>query len=113
MIKGPKDILILILALGALGLSIVFLPWSELNFTGNFPDWISSVTSYFGVNKIFAALGANKDLMGLVKSSDAQHNLGDYAYSLFLFGVITASAIAIVLVGKEDNAEKTVLEVKK
>ena len=113
MIKGPKDVLILILALGALGVSLVFLPWSELNFTGDFPNWISAVTNYFGVDKRFADLATNKDLMDLVKASDAQHNLGDYAYSLFLFGVITASAIAIILVGKEDNAEKTVLEVKK
>jgi hypothetical protein len=89
------------------------MPWAELNFTGNFPDWINSVTSFFGVDKFFNALGANSDLMGVLKSSDIQNNLGDYAYSLFLFGAVTASAIAFVLVGREDDTEKTVLEVKK
>ena len=51
--------------------------------------------------------------MSLVKLSDAKYNLGEYAYSLFLFAAITASAIAFVLVGREEDTEKTVLQVKK
>ncbi len=113
MIKGPKDILILLLGLFALGTVLIFLPWSELNFTGNFPDWLSAVTTHFGINKFFTDLANNNKLMCLVKASNAQYNLGDYAYSLFLFSAITASAIALVLVGKEDESEKTVLNVKK
>lgn len=113
MIKGVKDIIILALALCTLVIAAVFMPWSELNFTGDFPNWISALTSALGINKVFAQLGTNPALMKLVKLSDAQYNLGDYAYALFLFCAVTASAIAIVLIGKEENTEKTVLEVKK
>ncbi len=113
MIKGPKDILILLLAVICLTVSIVFMPWSELNFTGHFPDWLSGVMNYFGVNKFFADLAQHNHLMDFLKSNNAQNNLGDYAYSLFLFLAVTASAVAIVLIGKEDNSEKTVLEAKK
>jgi len=113
LLQSPQDILVLILALITLSLAFVFLPWAELNFTGDFPDWISSVTNLLGVNKLFNYLGSNSELMSLVKASDAKNNLGDYAYSLFLFAAITASAIAFVLVGREENTEKTVLQVKK
>ncbi len=89
------------------------MPWSELNFTGNFPGWLSGVMGHFGVNKFFADLATHNKLMELVTPKDVQTNLGDYAYSLFLFVAMTASAIAIVLIGKEDDSEKTVLEAKK
>ncbi len=113
MIRDLKDILSFLLALGALGISLVFLPWAELNFTGDFPNWISAVTNYFNVNHIFNTMGSIKDWLGLFKPAHDQYNMGDYAYSLFLFAVITASAIAIILIGSEENMEKTVLEVKK
>lgn len=113
MIKGPKDILILILAAMCLVVSLVFLPWSELNFTGNFPDWLSGVMDHFGINHRFTELAANKTLMDVVTAKDVQNHLGDYAYSLFLFIAMTAAAVAIVLIGKEDNSEKTVLQAKK
>jgi hypothetical protein len=113
MLKGPKDILILILAALCLGVSLVFMPWCELNFTGNFPDWLNGVTSHFGIDKFFAGLSAHNKLMEIIKSCHAPSNLGDYAYSLFLFGAMTVAAVAIILIGKEENSEKTVLEAKK
>jgi hypothetical protein len=51
--------------------------------------------------------------MEFIKSDHAPDNLSDYAYALFLFLAMTAAAIAIVLIGKEDNSEKTVLQAKK
>ena len=113
MIKGPKDILILILAALCFGVSLIFLPWAELNFTGNFPTWLSGIMNQLGVNTFFAGLAQHNQLMEILKSNHASGNWGDYAYSLFLFLAITASAIAIVLIGKEDNSEKTLLEAKK
>jgi hypothetical protein len=113
VIKGPKDILILILAAMTLIVSLIFLPWSELGFNGNFPNWLSGVMKHIGVADFFNSLAHHNKLMDMIKSDHAPDNLGDYAYALFLFLAMTAAAIAIILIGKEDNSEKTVLQVKK
>lgn len=117
MIKGPKDILILLLAITTLVISLVFLPWSELGFNGNFPNWLTDLMQHIGVAGFieakFNALANHQGLMQVIKSDHAPDNLSDYAYALFLFLAMSAAAIAIILIGKEDNAEKTVLEAKK
>ncbi len=93
--------------------SLIFLPWSELSFTGNFPSWLAGVMHYTGIAKFFAGLANSEKLMQIIKLDHAPDKLGDYAYALFLFVAMTAAAIAIILIGKEDNSEKTVLEIKK
>jgi hypothetical protein len=117
VIKGLKDILILILAAMTLIVSLIFLPWSELGFNGNFPGWLSSIMQHLGVAGFveakFNGLAQHPQLMEAIRSDHAPDNLNDYAYALFLFLAMTAAAIAIVLIGKEDNSEKTVLQAKK
>lgn len=117
MIKGPKDILIIILALATLTVAAIFLPWSELGFNGNFPDWLKDLLQHLGIADLvinnFNSLAQHKQLMGIIKSDHAVDKMGDYAYALFLFLAMSAASIAIILVGKEENAEKTVLEAKK
>ena len=113
MIKGVKDIVILLLAVMCLAVSLIFLPWSELGFNGNFPNWLSGIMDFVGISGFFNSLGHHDKLMAMVKSDHATDNINDYAYALFLFLAMTAAAIAIILIGKEDNSEKTVLQPKK
>jgi hypothetical protein len=117
MIKGPKDILIVLLAAATLIVGLIFLPWSELGFSGKFPDWLNDLMQHLGIANFvistFNSLAQHQQLMDFIKSDHAADNIGDYAYAFFLFFAMSAAAIAIILVGKEDNTEKTVLEAKK
>ena len=117
MIKSPKDILILLLSAVTLIVALIFLPWSELGFNGNFPGWLTEVMQHLGiagfVEAKFNALAQHPQLMSIVKRDHTMDNVNDYAYALFLFLAMCAGAIAVILIGKEDNTEKTVLEAKK
>jgi len=93
--------------------SIVLLPWSELGFNGNFPDWLSWAMTPLGVASLFKDIPWGQSIESFLKAQGAKANFGDYAYSLFMCVAITVAAVAIVLVGKEDAEEKTVLPIKK
>jgi len=116
VIKGPKDILIVLLALTCLGVSLVMQPWAELGFTGNFPAWLAWAMDPLGVAKWFTQLGDTKlakDIYNFLIAHQAPGHFGDYAYALFLFAAMIVAAVAIVLIGREDAEEKTILPVKK
>lgn len=116
MIKSGKDIVIIVLAALALGISLLLQPWAELGFSGNFPAWLAWAMDALGVSKFFHELGASqmaKDIQEYLASQGAQANFGDYAYCLFLFAALILAAIAIVLIGREDAEEKTLLPSKK
>jgi hypothetical protein len=117
VIKGPKDILVLILGVTTLVVGFVFMPWSELGFNGNFPSWLNDLMQHLGIAKLvtanFNSLAQHQPLMDMIRSDHASDNMGDYAYALFLFLAISAASLAIILIGREENTEKTVLEAKK
>jgi hypothetical protein len=108
-----KSILIPVLAALCLLVSIVLQPWSELGFNGNFPNWLSWAMTPLGVASMFKDIPWGQPIETFLKAQGAKANFGDYAYSLFMCMAMTAAAIAIVLVGKEDAEEKTVLPLKK
>jgi hypothetical protein len=108
-----KVISIVILAAACFLVSIIFMPWSELNFTGNFPTWLAWATGPLGVTAFFHSIPGGDSLTDFLKTQGAQKNFGDYAYVLFMGLAMVASAIAIVIIGREDAEEKTVLPVKK
>jgi hypothetical protein len=116
VIKGPKDIVIILLALICIGVSIMMQPWAELGFSGNFPAWLSCIAQPTGVSELFTNLGKSNfahDIQQYLSDQGAKANFGDYAYVLFMFVAMIVAAIAIVLIGVEDAEEKTVLPVKK
>jgi len=110
---GVKFIVIFILAAACLAVSIVLMPWAELNFTGDFPTWLAWAMDPLGVASFFHSLPWGTPLTDFLTAQGAKGNFGDYAYALFMALAMVASAIAIVIVGKEDAEEKTVLPVKK
>jgi len=128
-----KGIIICILALFTLGLSLVFQPWAELGFCLDPKD--ITTASLLGP-PLHALADAYSGLKGLGLKMQAQtvdqlteeaHEngvkpdpewrnpvlSGDYAYVYFMSFALVAAAIAIILIGREDAEEKTVLPVKK
>jgi hypothetical protein len=101
------------MALAVLVLSVVFLVWSELGLNGNFPPWLAWALNPLGISKIYSDLPWAKPLQDYLIAQGARSNFGDYAYCLFMGLAITIAAIAIVMIGREDAEEKTVLPVKK
>lgn len=116
VIKGPKDIVIVMLALSCVAVSLIMQPWAELGFTGNFPAWLSGIAEHTGLAEYFNQLGKSDfahDIQAYLSGQGAKSNLGDYAYALFMFVALIVASIAIVLIGLEDAEEKTVLPIKK
>lgn len=112
---SPKGLLILVLAVACLGLTVL-MAWSELNFQGTFPAWINWLMQPLGVSKMFDSLRPIGDQIGAFltdRGAGGEKVQGTYAWALFMFGAMCASAIAIILIGREEAEEKTVLPVKK
>ena len=116
-LKSIKDLTLLALALICLLVSLILQPWAELGFTGKFPPWLAWAMDPLHIAKIFTWLGETtiaKNIHAYLTAQGAvANNFGDYAYALFLFVALIAGAVAIVLIGREDAEEKTVLPVKK
>lgn len=116
MIKGGKDILIIVLAAITLIISLVMQPWAELGLKGDFPAWLSWLAGPLKLDKFFNELGNTefaKSIQQFLSQQGAQANFGDYAYSLFLFAALIVAAIAIILIGREEAEEKLLLPLKK
>jgi hypothetical protein len=123
-ILSPKGIILLAFA-GAVVAVSVLMAWSELGFTGTTPDWLTDLTSRIGLhgaiagffNSITPSLGEDltKYLQGKGVSVNPKStaSLGDYGYILFMGVALTIAGIAIMIIGREDAEEKTVLPVKK
>lgn len=117
---------IVILGLGAvvLGMSLL-MAWSELGFTGVFPDWLNDLMTRLHLKDITAGLfdtlqkGLGADITkflsgaGVSVNPNSTASLGDYGYAIFMTIALTAAGIAIMVIGREDAEEKTVLPVKK
>jgi hypothetical protein len=110
---GLKFIVIPILAVAALLVSVILMPWSELNFTGDFPTWLAWAMGPLGVAAFFHSIPWGDQLKDFLLAQGAKTHFGDYAYALFMGLAMVAAAIAIVIVGREEAEEKTVLPVKK
>ncbi len=113
MTKDIKDLLIFILAILCFSISIVMLPWSELGFNGQFPPWLAWALDPIGIAKLFDSIPGGKAIVELLTHRGATDNFGAYAWALFMFAALIVAAIAIVLIGREDAEEKTVLPIKK
>jgi heme exporter protein D len=107
-----KIVSTVILATSCLLISVVLLPWAELGFSGKFPDWLNwAMTPH--VTDFFYCIPGKEEFTKFLQNQGARANFGDYAYSLFMCLAITIAAVAIVIVGREDAEEKTVLPIKK
>lgn len=117
MIKAiltPKGIAILVLAAVCVSASVL-MAWSELGYTGKFPEWIAWLMQPLGISAQFNQLsdGPGKELTEFLTKAGAKSNFGDYGYALFMFVAMCAAAIAIMIIGREDSEEKTVIPAKK
>lgn len=123
-ILSPKGIILLAFA-GAVVAVSVLMAWSELGFAGTLPDWLADLTSRIGLhgaisgffNSLTPGLGADltKYLQdkGVSVNPKSTASLGDYGYILFMGVALVVAGIGIMIIGKEDAEEKTVLPVKK
>jgi hypothetical protein len=111
-------------AIGAIGVLVfagvciilaLVLPWAEIGL----PATASAATFEFGPWNV--SLGPLVDLCksisstagGLLKAGQNDPNFNFYVYSCFLGLAMTAAAIGLHLVGREESEEKTILPVKK
>lgn len=92
-----NKILMALFALGCLALT-VFMPWSELGLPAQF----------LGID-----LAPLKGFMNSLPGAKEPVTSSYYVYSLFLGLALTAAAIAINAIGREDSEEVTVLPIKK
>ena len=123
-ILSPKGIILLAFAAVIVSVSVL-MAWSELGFTGTLPDWLTDLTTRLGLYKpisdFFNSLtpGMGGDLTKFLQEKGDSVNpkstasLGDYGYILFMGLALTVAGIGIMVIGKEDAEEKTVLPVKK
>ncbi len=128
-----KGIVIAILALATLGLSVIFQPWAEMGF-GTDPSEIANdsllapplhaLANFYQqfsgqANHIQSEIKGKLDAQA--KETDRTPDpdwgksviAGDYTYVYVMAFAMFASATAIILIGREDAEEKTVLPVKK
>lgn len=123
-ILSPKGIILLAFAAVIVGTSVL-MAWSELGFTGNLPDWLHDLTSRIGLQGAISGFldslkpGMGADLLKYLEGKGVSVNpkstasLGDYGYILFMGLALTVAGIGIMIIGREDAEEKTVLPVKK
>lgn len=123
-ILSPKGIILLAFA-GAVVAFSVLMAWSELGFAGTLPDWLTDLTTRIGLhgmisgffNSLTPTLGTDltKYLQdkGVSVNPKSTASLGDYGYILFMGVALVVAGIGIMIIGKEDAEEKTVLPVKK
>lgn len=123
-ILSPKGIILLAFA-GAVVAVSVLMAWSELGFAGTLPDWLADLTSRIGlhgaISGFFNSLtpGLGGDLTKYLQDKGVSVNpkstasLGDYGYILFMGVALVVAGIGIMIIGREDAEEKTVLPVKK
>lgn len=123
-ILSPKGIILLAFA-GAVVAVSVLMAWSELGFAGTLPDWLTDLTTRIGLhgtisgffNSLTPSLGTDltKYLQdkGVSVNPKSTASLGDYGYILFMGVALVVAGIGIMIIGKEDAEEKTVLPVKK
>ncbi|MCC7529628.1 MAG: hypothetical protein IT342_13975 [Candidatus Melainabacteria bacterium] len=123
-ILSPKGIILLAFA-GAVVAVSVLMAWSELGFAGTLPDWLTDLTTRLGLHGMIAGFfnsltpGLGNDLVEYLKGKGVSVNpkstasLGDYGYILFMGVALTLAGIGIMIIGREDAEEKTVLPVKK
>lgn len=132
-----KDVLVIILAVVCVGLSLVCQPWAEMGFgvdKNELPTaensllaeplhalanaYASSPLKDFADNcqkHITGELNEEAHENGLKPDPDWNKAVlsGDYAYVLVMGLAMTAAAIAIILIGREESEEKLVLPAKK
>ena len=109
-----KAVVILALAAGCLYFSLIFMPWAEMNFTGDFPPWCAWALTPLHVSAYldsFTKFGLH--LQNTLKSNGAANNFGDYAYVLMMSVAMVLAAVAIIVIGRDDAEEKTLLPTKK
>ena len=123
-ILSPKGIILLAFA-GAVVAVSVLMAWSELGFAGNLPNWLTDLTTRLGLhsmisgffNSLTPSLGTDltKYLQekGVSVNPKSTASLGDYGYILFMGLALTVAGIGIMIIGREDAEEKTVVPVKK
>lgn len=110
---------------GVVLLTSLLMAWSELGFTGVFPDWLNDLMTRLHLKEVTAGLfdtlqkGPGADITKFLTSAGVSVNpnstasLGDYGYIVFMSFALIAAGIAIIVIGKEDSEEITVLPVKK
>lgn len=113
MNKGLSMILVLVFAAACVGLTSV-MPLAELgllNPIDKMPPEIKAWAESSGF--ISTAQSLHQSILGLVSGIQHDPNFQYYVYALFLGLAMTAAAIGINVIGREDSEEKTVLPVKK
>jgi len=123
---GMKAVLIGIIGIVVVIGSVIFMPWAELGFgldKAAVPAWATGIVesplyqslqstgqdSYDKLNKAITQEDEQQNGTGKMSKLVA----GNYTYAFAMAVLMTLAAIGIMLIGREDSEEKTVLPVKK
>ncbi len=119
--KGTSPIAILLVVAGAVGCLAMtsLMPWAELQLNGsaaNWPTWLKVFANpvvELGAKQYSDLTPKGEQLTKELKERGAESSYGDYVYAVLLGGAMTAAAIGIAAIGREDAEEKTVVPEKK
>ncbi|MBP7861983.1 hypothetical protein KA183_09895 [bacterium] len=110
-----RAVLVVIFALGCVYFTMA-MPWAEHNMTATketVPHTIKLLYLTDPTIKLFDLYAAQKEKHEQeLKNKNAEGNLGEYVYALAMAAAMTLAALAIMVVGSEDEVEKTVLPSK-
>lgn len=119
--KGTSPIAILLVVAGAVGCLAMtsLMPWAELQLNGsasNWPSWMKVFVNplvEIGSKQYAELTPKGEELTKELKARGAESSYGDYVYAVLLGGAMTAAAIGIAAIGREDAEEKTIVPEKK
>jgi NADH:ubiquinone oxidoreductase subunit 6 (subunit J) len=123
---GIKAVLIAVIAVVVFIGSVVFMPWAELGFgldKKEVPGWATGIVA----SPLYQSLQSTGQdsydkLNKAITKTDAQQNgtatmtaliAGNYTYAFAMAILLILASVGIMLIGREDSEEKTILPVKK
>lgn len=95
------------------------MPWAELQLNGkvdNWPTWLRVFANplvEIGSKQYSDLTPKGEEITQELKARGAESSYGDYVYAVLLGSAMTAAAIGIAAIGREDAEEKTVIPEKK
>jgi hypothetical protein len=123
---GIKALLIAGIAFVVVIGSVVFMPWAELGF-GLEPDKVPAWADGIIASPLYQSLHStgqdaydklNKAITGTDKQQNGTATMtpliaGNYTYAFAMSILLILASVGIMLIGREDSEEKTILPVKK
>lgn len=119
--KSTSPIAVLIMVVGIVGCLAMtsLMPWAELQLNAkpdNWPWWLKTFAAplvSIGSSEYGKLDSKGQEITKELQARGAESSYGDYVYAVLLGGAMTAAAIGIAAIGRDDAEEKTLVPEKK